>query len=50
MTSDQDKGVVARLRQLHDDRPVAFALGLMALSTVLIVIGWCLVSASGLGW
>ncbi|MBO4145966.1 hypothetical protein QWJ06_05415 [Kocuria rhizophila] len=50
MTFDPGKDVIARLRHLYDDRPVAFALGLIALLTVLIIIGWSLVSASGLGW
>ena len=49
MTSDQNKGLAAWLRRLYDDRPITFALGLMALSTVLIIVGWSLVSTSGLG-
>lgn len=50
MTTDPAKGFTAKLRRLYDGRPIAFALGLMALSTVLIIVGSLLVSESGLGW
>lgn len=50
MASNQDEGITAWRRQFYCDLPVAFLLWFLALSTALIIGGWCSVSTSGFGW
>lgn len=36
---DNDRGPIAWLKQFYRDRPIAFALALIAVSALLIIIG-----------